>query len=65
MAVHVTDQGSVGCVYYVAREHKLYFMEDAQLGGADVVDLRKYNDSLVWYTLTKAEYDCTSTRRLS
>ena len=40
MAVNVTERGSVGCAYYVAREHKLYFMEDAQLGGADIVDLR-------------------------
>lgn len=44
MAVNVTDRGSVGCAYYVAREHKLYFMEDAQLGGADIVDLRECND---------------------
>lgn len=44
MAVNVTDRGSVGCAYYVAREHKLYFMEDAQLGGADIVDLREWND---------------------
>lgn len=44
MAVNVTERGSVGCAYYVAREHKLYFMEDAQLGGADIVDLRESID---------------------
>lgn len=38
MAVNKTDRGTVGCAYYVAREEKLYFMEDAQMGGADIVD---------------------------
>lgn len=41
MAINVTDRGDTGCAYYVAREEKLYFMEDLQLGGADVVDSRK------------------------
>lgn len=42
MAVDVTDRGSVGCAYYVAREEKLYMMEDIQLGGADMVDSRTH-----------------------
>ena len=40
MAVNLSDRGTVGCAYYVAREEKLYFMEDVQLGGADIVDQR-------------------------
>ena len=38
MAVDLKERGTVGCCYYVAREEKLYFMEDVQLGGVDVVD---------------------------
>lgn len=38
MAVNLTDRGTVGCAYYAARDEKLYFMEDAQMGGADIVD---------------------------
>lgn len=41
MAVNVTERGTVGCAYYVARTEKLYFMEDVQLGGVDVVDARE------------------------
>ncbi|KAL9092316.1 MAG: hypothetical protein Q9165_004490 [Trypethelium subeluteriae] len=40
MAVDVRDRGDVGCCYYVARDEKLYFMEDVKLGGVDVVDAR-------------------------
>lgn len=42
MAVDLTPRGTVGCCYYVAREEKLYFMEDIQWGEVDVVDARKY-----------------------
>lgn len=38
MAVDLKDYGTVGCCYYVAREEKLYFMEDIKFGGADVVE---------------------------
>ena len=41
MAVNLSDRGTVGCVYYVARDEKLYFMEDVRMGGADVIDARK------------------------
>jgi DNA mismatch repair protein MSH5 len=41
LAINVTDRGSVGCAYYVARDEKLYFMEDIQLGGPDIVDSLK------------------------
>lgn len=38
MAVDLRDRGTVGCAYYVAAEEKLYFMEDYQLGGADIIE---------------------------
>jgi len=38
MAVDLHERNTVGCCYYVARDEKLYFMEDAKLGGVDVVD---------------------------
>lgn len=42
MAVDVKVRGTVGCSYYVAREEKLYFMEDVKLGGLEVVNMCKY-----------------------
>ncbi|KAI9685968.1 MAG: MutS protein msh5 [Bathelium mastoideum] len=38
MAVDLRDCSTVGCCYYVARDEKLYFMEDVKLGSADNVD---------------------------
>lgn len=38
MAVDLTPRGTVGCCYYVARDEKLYFMEDVEFGDVDVVD---------------------------
>ena len=38
MAVDVKTRGTVGCAYYIAREQKLYFMEDVKFGGPDVVE---------------------------
>ena len=43
MAVTLTERGTVGCAYYVARDEKLYFMEDVQMGGPDVIDAREYS----------------------
>ena len=40
MAVDLRDKGTVGCCYYVAREEKLYLMEDVKYGGLDVIDTR-------------------------
>ncbi|KAL8732568.1 MAG: hypothetical protein Q9181_003910 [Wetmoreana brouardii] len=37
MAVDLRDGGTVGCAYYVAREEKLYMMEDVRLGGVNVI----------------------------
>ncbi|KAK3616211.1 hypothetical protein LTR56_026103 [Elasticomyces elasticus] len=41
MAVDLSNRGTVGCAYYVARQEKLYFMEDVKLGGPDIVDQLK------------------------
>jgi DNA mismatch repair protein MSH5 len=41
MAVDMTSRGVVGCCYYLARDEKLYFMEDVQLGDVNVVDGRR------------------------
>jgi DNA mismatch repair protein MSH5 len=38
MAVDFQGHNTVGCCYYVARDEKIYFMEDVKLGGFDVVD---------------------------
>lgn len=40
MAIDLKQKDTVGCCYYVAREEKLYFTEDIQLGGLAVVDAR-------------------------
>lgn len=38
MAVDIRDLNTVGCAYYVAREEKLYFMEDLKCGGMDAIE---------------------------
>lgn len=38
MAVNMLPRGLVGCAYYVARDEKLYFMEDVTMGGPEVID---------------------------
>jgi len=43
MAVDMTPRGMVGCCYYVARDEKLYFMEDIQCGDVDVIDSRGFS----------------------
>jgi DNA mismatch repair protein MSH5 len=46
MAVDIRDRGTVGCSYYVAREEKLYFMEDIKLGGPDIIEACKSTSAL-------------------
>ncbi|KAL8854642.1 MAG: hypothetical protein Q9221_000677 [Calogaya cf. arnoldii] len=41
MAVDLRDRGTVGCAYYIAREEKLYMMQDLTSGGIDIVELLK------------------------
>lgn len=40
MAVDMHDKETVGCCYYVAKEEKLYMMDDVKYGGIEVVDAR-------------------------
>ncbi|KAF2019048.1 hypothetical protein BU24DRAFT_341301 [Aaosphaeria arxii CBS 175.79] len=41
MAINTDGVSTVGCCYYVAREERLLFMEDAKFGGIDMVDALK------------------------
>lgn len=41
MAIDLRDRGTVGCAYYVAREEKLYMMQDISSGGIETVELCK------------------------
>lgn len=38
MAIDMKERGTVGCAYYVAREERLFCMEDVVNGGKDVVE---------------------------
>ncbi|GAM86101.1 hypothetical protein ANO11243_041110 [Dothideomycetidae sp. 11243] len=49
MAVNIRERGTVGCSYYVAREEKLFCMEDMKLGGVDAV--QAYGMSTLSYQL--------------
>ncbi|KAF2686455.1 hypothetical protein K458DRAFT_476351 [Lentithecium fluviatile CBS 122367] len=56
MAVDMQRRDTVGCCYYVARHEKLYFMEDVQFGGVDVVDaLRTYIDPTIVLISTRTD----------
>jgi DNA mismatch repair protein MSH5 len=56
MAVDMTPRQTVGCCYYVARDEKLFFMEDIQFGDADVVDgLRIFINPTVILVSTKID----------
>ncbi|RYO26585.1 hypothetical protein AA0111_g7984 [Alternaria arborescens] len=56
MAVDLTPRGTVGCCYYVAREEKLYFMEDIQCGDVDVIEaLRTFIEPTVILVSTKID----------
>lgn len=41
MAIDLLPRGVVGCCYYVARDEKLFLMEDIQFGDVDIIDTRK------------------------
>ncbi|KAK4993873.1 chaperone ATPase hsp78 [Elasticomyces elasticus] len=56
MGVDLRDRGTVGCSYYVAREEKLYFMEDVKLGGVEVIDtLKLFIDPTVILVSTRVD----------
>jgi len=41
MAIDVDNKGAVGCSYYMAREEKLYMLQDVKAGGEAIVDARE------------------------
>ncbi|KAI4115013.1 MAG: hypothetical protein LQ345_004311 [Seirophora villosa] len=41
MAVDLRDRGTIGCAYYVAREEKIYMMEDIRFGGTQFIETLK------------------------
>ncbi len=41
MAVDMREKGTIGCSYYVAREEKLYLMQDIKMAGLDIIDTLK------------------------
>lgn len=41
MAIDLRDRGTVGCAYYVAREERLYLMEDIKMAGMEIIDTLK------------------------
>ncbi|XPS97973.1 hypothetical protein M3J09_007189 [Ascochyta lentis] len=56
MAADMTPRGTVGCCYYVAIEEKLCFMEDIQIGDADIIDtLKTFIDPTVILVSTKID----------
>lgn len=46
MAFDLAPRGTVGCCYYIAREEKLFFMEDIQYGDADVIETCECNTTV-------------------
>jgi hypothetical protein len=40
MAVDCKDHGTIGCAYYVAKEERLFCMQDVPKGNKEIVDRR-------------------------
>ena len=51
MAIDLRERGTLGCAYYVAREERLYCMEDVANGGMEIVERRRY--------VSKSVIECT------
>lgn len=41
MALDIKERGTVGCAYYVAREERLFCMEDLPKGGLGMIEKRE------------------------
>lgn len=52
MAIDLRERGTVGCCYYVACNERLYFAEDVKLGGIDVVEARRWQNTLAFVSLS-------------
>jgi hypothetical protein len=46
MALDVRTQATIGCAYYVARQEKIYFMQDCKYGDNSIIDTRKFSNPL-------------------
>jgi hypothetical protein len=42
MAIDMNNKGAIGCSYYVARDEKLYMLQDVNAGGEIIMDRRKF-----------------------
>ncbi len=64
MAVDLRDRGTVGCCYYIARQEKLYMIEDVKSGGIEVIDTREilYTEDF-YYHLTESSEAAHSAHR--
>jgi DNA mismatch repair protein MSH5 len=51
VAVDVKESGDIGCAYYVAREERLFCMEDAPKGGTDILERCKSINSVAFDSL--------------
>src|SRR2546421_6767413 len=54
MAIDMKERGTVGCAYYIAREERLFCMEDVIYGGKDVVETCNYHNLLLGLLLTNS-----------
>ena len=52
MAIDIKERNTVGCAYYLAREEKLFCMEDIANGGIDIVNARRYHQPFPFTTMT-------------
>ena len=59
MALDTRDRGTVGCCYYVAREEKLFFLEDVKLGGLEVVESCAFSKSTLLGAVTDVNSENT------
>ncbi|KAL9109439.1 MAG: hypothetical protein Q9227_005947 [Pyrenula ochraceoflavens] len=41
LAVDIKERGTIGCAYYIAREERLYCMDDVKIGGLEIIERLK------------------------
>jgi DNA mismatch repair protein MSH5 len=63
MAIDRNQRGTIGCAYYVAREERLYCLQDVVNGHADSVEICELSqnprrESLPWLTIPTSEDGC-------
>lgn len=60
MATDLRDRETVGCSYYVAREEKLYCMEDVKYGGLEIMNMCKCFSSIHPFLYVPVDQSCSS-----